>query len=221
MTASCPVVVLISGRGTNMCVLADQARAGLLPIDIRAVISDRADAPGLQLARERNIPTATLALRDFASRDAFDLRLAELVDSYQPKLVVLAGYMKILSSAFVRQFSGRLLNIHPSLLPKYPGLHTHRRALAAQDREHGASVHFVIEELDSGPIVIQGRVPVKLNDSEAALAARVHQAEHKIYARAVDWYARGRLAWKDGQAWFDGRPLHTPIVEDFESECPP
>lgn len=221
MTPSCPVVVLISGRGTNMCVLADQARSGLLPIEIRAVVSDRADAPGLQLARERNIPTDTIALRDFPSRDAFDMRLGELVDSYQPKLVVLAGYMKILSPTFVKRFSGRLLNIHPSLLPKYPGLHTHRRALAAQDREHGASVHFVIEKLDSGPIVIQGRVPVQLNDSEATLAARVHQAEHMIYARAVDWYARGRLALQDGQAWLDSRPLPTPVIEDFNSERMP
>jgi phosphoribosylglycinamide formyltransferase-1 len=221
MTASCPVAVLISGRGTNMCALADQARKGKLPVDIRVVVSDRPDAPGLQLARERGIPTASLALRDFANREAFDLRLAEIVDGFHPELVVLAGYMKILSPAFVRQFTGRLLNIHPSLLPKYPGLHTHRRALTAQDRQHGASVHFVIEELDSGPIVIQGRVPVLPNDSEETLAARVQGAEHRIYGQAVEWYAKRRLVLQNGQAWLDGRPLPTPVIEDFDSERAP
>jgi phosphoribosylglycinamide formyltransferase-1 len=215
MTA-CPVVVLISGRGTNMCALADQARSGHLPIDIRAVISDRSDAPGLQLAHERGIATATLALRDFHSRDAFDARLADLVESYQPKLVVLAGYMKILSPAFVRRFSDRLLNIHPSLLPKYPGLHTHRRALSAQDAHHGASVHFVIDELDSGPIVIQGRLPILPNDSEPALAARVHRVEHIIYAKAVEWFARGRLTMNSGKAYLDGQPHSAPVILDFE-----
>jgi phosphoribosylglycinamide formyltransferase-1 len=204
-----------------MRVLADLARTGKLPIDIRVVISDRADAPGLQLAQERGIPTTSLALRDFATREAFDLHLAALVGSFHPELVVLAGYMKILSAAFVRQFSGRLLNIHPSLLPKYPGLHTHRRALAAQDLVHGASVHFVIEELDSGPIVIQGQVPVKSNDSEETLAARVQAAEHRIYAQAVEWHARKRLVLKDGQAWLDGRPLPSPVVENFDSEPKP
>jgi phosphoribosylglycinamide formyltransferase 1 len=214
----CPVVVLISGRGTNMCVLADQARSGQLPIEIRAVISDRADAPGLQLARDRSIATATLALRDFPTREAFDLKLAELVDSYQPKLVILAGYMKILSPAFVRRFAGRLLNIHPSLLPKYPGLHTHRRALAAQDSQHGASVHFVIEALDSGPLVIQGRVPVLPTDTEDALAARVHKVEHIIYAQAVDWFARGRLTMQTGKVQLDTLPHNTPVIVDVGSE---
>ncbi len=218
MMAPLPVVVLISGRGTNMCVIADHARSGTLPIEIRAVISDRADAPGLLLARERGIPTATLVLRDFPTREAFDLQLAELVESYQPKLVVLAGYMKILSAAFVQRFVGRLLNIHPSLLPKFPGLQTHRRALAAQDRQHGASVHFVTEELDSGPIVIQGRVPVLPNDTEERLAARVQRAEHIIYTKAVDWFARGRLSMRNGKACLDGKPLDTPVVEDVGSE---
>jgi phosphoribosylglycinamide formyltransferase-1 len=221
MTAPCPVAVLISGRGTNMRVLADLARKGELPIDIRVVVSDRADALGLQLARELGIPTASLALRDFADRDAFDQRLAELVESFHPDLVVLAGYMKILSPAFVRQFSTRLLNIHPSLLPKYPGLHTHRKALAAQDREHGASVHFVIEELDSGPIVIQGRIPVMVDDCEESLAARVQAAEHRIYAQAVEWFAMRRLVLKDGQAWLDGLPLTSPVIKDFDSEHQP
>jgi phosphoribosylglycinamide formyltransferase-1 len=218
MTAPCPVVILISGRGTNMCVLADQAAAGKLPIEIRAVVSDRADAPGLQLARDRNIPIHALALRDFPSRDAFDARLAEMVDSYHPQLVVLAGYMKILGDSFVRRFAGRLLNIHPSLLPKYPGLHTHRRALAAHDSHHGASVHFVIAALDSGPTVIQGRVPVLSEDTEASLAARVQLAEHIIYAKAIDWFARGRLTMSGDGVCLDGIARSTPEILDLVSE---
>src|SRR5882724_11343228 len=167
-----PIVILISGRGGNMCALVDQANAGRLPIDVRAVISDRADAPGLSRARERGVAIATLLQRDFPNRDAFDAQLADLVAGYAPSLVVLAGYMKILSATFVRRYAGRLLNIHPSLLPKYPGLQTHRRALANGDSEHGASVHFVVEELDSGPIVIQAKVRVLADDTEESLAAR-------------------------------------------------
>ncbi len=212
-----PVVILISGRGSNMCALADGARQGHLPIEIRAVISDRAAAAGLERARERQIPTHSLSLSDFPSRESFDASLAELVESFAPELVVLAGYMKILSPAFVRRFTGRLLNIHPSLLPKYPGLHTHRRALEAGDREHGASVHFVIEALDSGPSVLQGRVQVMPGDSEASLAARVHQAEHIIYPQAVDWFARGRLAMRNGKAWLDGRELKSPSIVEIPS----
>lgn len=214
MTARLPVVVLISGRGSNMCVLADRAQIDI-PIEIRAVISDRANAPGLDLARARGIPTATLALKDFPSREAFDERLATLVDSYEPQLVVLAGYMKILSAAFVRRFNGRLMNIHPSLLPNYPGLHTHRRAIEANDSHHGATVHFVIEELDRGPLVIQGRVPLLPSDTEDSLAARVQQAEHRIYAKAVDWFARGRLRMTDGKAQLDNAQLKLPVIEDF------
>jgi phosphoribosylglycinamide formyltransferase 1 len=214
MTTRLPVVVLISGRGSNMRVLAERAQRDI-PIDIRAVISDRANAPGLDLARALAIPTATLALKDFASREAFDERLATLVESYEPQLVVLAGYMKILSAAFVRRFNQRLINIHPSLLPKYPGLHTHRRALEAHDSHHGATVHFVVEELDSGPLIVQGRVPVLPNDTEQSLAARVHKAEHRIYAKAVDWFARGRLRMIDGEARLDNSALKLPVVEDF------
>jgi len=218
MIAPLPVVILISGRGSNMSALADRARSGDLPIEIRAVISDRAAAPGLELARELGIPTASIALREFPTREAFDLKLAELVASYQPQLVLLAGYMKILSTEFVRQFTGRLLNIHPSLLPKYPGLHTHRRALAAQDSKHGASVHFVTEALDSGPVIIQGGVTVEPGDTEMSLAARVQRAEHIIYAQAVDWFARGRLKMRGDNAWLDDKPLATPIVKCLDSE---
>jgi len=213
-----PIVILISGRGGNMCALVDQANAGRLPIDVRAVISDRADAPGLSRARERGVAIATLLQRDFPNRDAFDAQLADLVAGYAPSLVVLAGYMKILSATFVRRYAGRLLNIHPSLLPKYPGLQTHRRALANGDSEHGASVHFVVEELDSGPIVIQAKVRVLADDTEESLAARVHQVECAIYPQAVDWFARGRLAMRDGTVWLDGERLTEPASYSLESE---
>jgi phosphoribosylglycinamide formyltransferase-1 len=206
---------LLSGRGTNLCALADRARHGKLPIDIRAVISDRADAAGLDRARERDIPALSLSLRDFPSREAFDSHLGDLVAGFAPGLVVLAGYMKILSPTFVRRFTGKLINIHPSLLPKYPGLHTHRRALAAGEREHGASVHFVVEALDSGPTIVQGRVPVKSTDTEDSLAARVQQAEHIIYPQAVDWIACGRVIMRDNRVVFDGKELTTPAQIDI------
>jgi phosphoribosylglycinamide formyltransferase-1 len=218
MTQPFPVVVLLSGRGSNMRVLAEQTRQGKLPIDLRAVISDKADAGGLALARDFGIDTATLTARDYANREAFDAALATQVESYAPRLVVLAGYMRILSGAFVRQFLGRLVNIHPSLLPKYPGLHTHRRALEAGDKEHGATVHFATEELDAGPAILQGRVSVMADDTEATLSARVQQAEHIIYAQAVAWFAEGRIAMRDGRTWLDDKLLATTPVIDVGSK---
>jgi len=214
MTERFPVVVLLSGRGSNLQVLAEQARQGRLPIDIRAVISDKPAAGGLAIASSFGIATSALAPREFPDREAFDAALAERVEAYAPKLVVLAGYMRILSSAFVRRFLGRLINIHPSLLPKYPGLHTHRRALEAHDTQHGASVHFVVEELDSGPTIVQGRVPILRDDTEAALSARVQRAEHIIYPQAVQWLAQGRVAMRDGKTWLDGKLLeHAPVID--------
>jgi phosphoribosylglycinamide formyltransferase-1 len=217
MTQQLPVVVLLSGRGSNMRAIAEQAKLGELPIVIRAVISDRADAGGLALARELGIPTVSLSPKEFEDRNAFDAALAERVESHAPKLVLLAGYMRILSGAFVRQFLGRLLNIHPSLLPKYPGLNTHRRVLEAGDREHGATVHFVTEDLDAGPAIVQGRVPVLAGDTEAALSARVQRVEHMIYPQAVAWMAAGRVAMQAGKTYLDGKLIdHAPIV-DFNS----
>jgi phosphoribosylglycinamide formyltransferase 1 len=218
MTEKLPVVILISGRGSNMCALADRSRQGSLPIDIRAVISDRADAPGLQLARDRGIRTESLTLRDFADRAAFDVALSRTVANFEPQLVILAGYMKILHPDFVRSFHDRTLNIHPSLLPKYPGLHTHRKALAAGDKEHGATVHFVTDVLDGGPLIVQGRVPVHAADSEESLAARVHGAEHIIYPLAVEWFAQRRLVMRDGKVWLGGKELSSPVVVDVAAE---
>jgi phosphoribosylglycinamide formyltransferase-1 len=214
--APVPVVVLLSGRGSNMRVIAEQARDGRLPIHISAIVSDRVDAGGVQIARELGIEVATLAARSFPDRTAFDAALAQRVESYAPQIVLLAGFMRILSGAFVRQFLGRLINIHPSLLPKYPGLHTHRRALEAGDREHGVTVHFVTEELDAGPTIAQARVPVLPGDTEDALSARVQRAEHILYPQAVDWLARGRVSMRDGATWMDGKALTSPPVVDMK-----
>jgi phosphoribosylglycinamide formyltransferase-1 len=206
------VVVLASGRGSNLRAIAERADRGELPVRIVAVVSDRPQAAALDWARGRGIPADSLQPSDYAGRDAYGAALGELVESHAPGLVVLAGFMRILSDGFVARFAGRLLNIHPSLLPLYPGLHTHRRALEAGDAEHGASVHFVTAELDGGPVVLQARVPVHPGDDESLLAARVLRVEHEIYPRCIGWFAAGRLAWREGRPWLDGRPLEEPVI---------
>jgi phosphoribosylglycinamide formyltransferase-1 len=192
--------------------IAAQIDSGKVPARIAAVISDRAEAGALDWARTRGIATAVLSPRDFADREAYGVALADVVDAFAPGLVVLAGFMRILSDGFVGRFAGRMLNIHPSLLPKYPGLHTHRRALAAGDPDHGASVHFVTPELDGGPVVLQARVPVLPGDDETSLAARVLREEHLIYPECISWFAAGRLVLRDGVPWLDGRRLDSPVV---------
>ncbi len=206
-----PVVALISGRGTNLQAIIDQARSGELPVEIRAVISNRPDAAGLERARRAGIPAEVVDHRAFPSREAFEHALMEAIDRHRPGLVVLAGFMRVLGPAFVEHYRGRMLNIHPSLLPEFRGLHTHERALAAGVREHGASVHFVTEELDGGPVVVQAVVPVLPGDDPERLAARVLEQEHRIYPLAIRWFAEGRLALRDGRAWLDGRPLERPV----------
>jgi len=207
-----PIVILISGRGSNMHAIAERAANGELPVDVRAVISDKADAPGLATAASMNIPTRSLSAREFADRPSYDQALAALVQSFEPELVVLAGFMRILSPGFIAAFADRILNIHPSLLPLYRGLHTHRRALEAGDTQHGCSVHFVTEELDGGPLVIQAQVKILPGDSESTLSARVQQQEHRIYSQAIDWFARRRLQLREQRAWLDGRPLEAPVI---------
>ncbi|MBK6349726.1 MAG: phosphoribosylglycinamide formyltransferase [Proteobacteria bacterium] len=221
MTAPTPllrVVVLVSGRGSNLRAIAARAAAGELAVRIEAVVSDRADAGALEWARARGIPTSVLSPRNFPDREAYGRALGDIVESHAPQLVVLAGFMRILSDEFVLRFSGRMLNIHPSLLPRYAGLHTHRRALGAGDREHGASVHFVTPELDGGPVVLQARVPIVAGDDEASLAARVLREEHVIYPRCIGWFAAGRLAFRDGAAWLDGKRLDAPVVCGCETK---
>ena len=207
MPATCDVVVLLSGTGSNLQALIDSTRTGDSPVRIAAVISNRSDAYGLQRARDAGIDTRALDHKAFEGREAFDSALIELIDAFNPKLVVLAGFMRILSADFVRHYEGRLLNIHPSLLPKYKGMHTHQRALDAGDREHGCSVHFVTEELDGGPLVVQAVVPVESGDSAQTLAQRVHTQEHRIYPLAVRWFAEGRLILGDQGALLDGQLL--------------
>ncbi|RMP67704.1 hypothetical protein ALQ18_01531 [Pseudomonas marginalis pv. marginalis] len=207
MPARCDVVVLLSGTGSNLQALIDSTRIGDSPVRIAAVISNRSDAYGLQRARDAGIETRSLDHKAFDGREAFDGALVELIDTFNPKLVVLAGFMRILSAAFVRHYEGRLLNIHPSLLPKYKGMHTHQRALDAGDSEHGCSVHFVTEELDGGPLVVQAVVPVESQDSAQTLAQRVHTQEHKIYPLAVRWFAEGRLILGEQGALLDGQLL--------------
>ncbi len=209
-----PVVVLISGSGSNLQALIDGAANGELPIRIEAVISNEPDAFGLERARRAGIPAEVVDHRDFASREAFDQALMAAIDRHHPGLVVLAGFMRILTPGFVHHYAGRLLNIHPSLLPKYQGLHTHRRALEAGDAEHGASVHFVTEELDGGPVIIQAKVPVLADDTPERLAARVLEKEHRIYPLVVKWFAQGRLRLDGDQVRFDDRPLTRPLLLD-------
>lgn len=207
MSQTCDVVVLLSGTGSNLQALIDSTRTGDSPVRIAAVISNRSDAYGLQRARDTGIETRSLDHKAFEGREAFDSALVELIDAFNPKLVVLAGFMRILSADFVRHYEGRLLNIHPSLLPKYKGMHTHQRALDAGDSEHGCSVHFVTEELDGGPLVVQAVVPVESDDSAQTLAQRVHTQEHRIYPLAVRWFAEGRLILGDQGALLDGQLL--------------
>jgi phosphoribosylglycinamide formyltransferase-1 len=201
-----PVVILISGRGSNLQSIIDAARRNL-PIELRAVISNRDSAAGLQRARHAGIPTAVLGHRGFSNRQAFDAALTAVIDSYGAELVVLAGFMRILTPDLVAHFRGRMLNIHPSLLPAFPGLHTHARALAAGLREHGASVHFVTEQVDGGPVIVQARVPVLAGDDAQTLAARVLEQEHRIFPLAIRWFAEGRLRLEGEHAVLDGRPL--------------
>lgn len=205
-----PVVVLISGSGSNLQAMIDGSEDDL-PVEIRAVISNETGAYGLERARNAGIATEILDHRGFDSREDFDRQLMTLIDSYQPGLVVLAGFMRILTPGFVHNYLGRLLNIHPSLLPKYQGLHTHRRALDAGDKEHGASIHFVTEELDGGPVILQARVPVLPGDDPDTLASRVLKKEHLIYPMAVRWFAEKRLRLQDNHIIMDGHPLSQPV----------
>jgi phosphoribosylglycinamide formyltransferase 1 len=198
MRAMKNIVILISGRGSNMQAIVRAAKAEQWPCRIAAVISNRADAEGLQFAAQQGIATAVVPNKNFPSREAFDVALQAEIDRFLPDLVVLAGFMRILTPAFVEHYAGRMLNIHPSLLPSFPGLGTHRQALAAGVKVHGVTVHFVTAELDHGPIVAQATVPVLPDDDEHALADRILVQEHVIYPRAVRWFVENRLSIQNG-----------------------
>lgn len=194
------LVILISGRGSNMEAIVRACAQERWPAEIAAVIANRPDAAGLAFAASHGVATAVVDHRSFDGRDSFDAALAAEIDRFSPDLIVLAGFMRILTPAFVRRYEGRLLNIHPSLLPSFKGIHTHQQALDAGVALHGASVHFVIPELDSGAIVAQGAVPVRAGDDAAALAQRVLAVEHVLYPRAVRWFVDGRLRLENGRA---------------------
>lgn len=215
-----PVVVLISGHGSNLQAILDATASGELPIEIRAVISNRPGAYGLERAKQAGVPTATVDHTLFPDRRAFETALRETVDSCRPGLVVLAGFMRVLTPEFVNHYRGRMMNIHPSLLPAFPGLHTHQRALEASVKEHGASVHFVTDEVDGGPLIIQARVPLHPGDTPDTLAARVLKQEHRIYPLAIRWFAEGRLGMKDEYVLLDGRKLEKPVQLHANAEVP-
>lgn len=192
------VVVLVSGRGSNLDAMFN---AG---VPVAGVISNQAEAGGLRLAERRGVPTRVVSHRDYPTREAFDAALAAAIEGFRPRLVAMAGFMRIVTPGFVARFSGRLMNIHPSLLPSFPGLSTHARALSAGVKVHGCTVHFVTAELDHGPIIIQAAVPVRPGDTSESLAARVLREEHEVYPRAIRWFLEGRLVIEDGVVRVDG-----------------
>ena len=208
MTANiCKLVILISGNGSNLQSFIDTVNSGQLKAHIAAVISNRPKAQGLERAAAAGITIESIDHTGFTSRADFDAELSQRIDNYHPDLVILAGFMRILTPGFVKHFHGKLVNIHPSLLPKYAGLNTHQRAIDAGDDEAGATVHFVTEELDGGPAVIQARVPVTADDSADSLATRTLAVEHQIYPLAAQWFSEGRLRLQANAAWLDDKPL--------------
>jgi phosphoribosylglycinamide formyltransferase-1 len=212
------VAVLVSGRGSNLRALIEAQQNAHLPIEIVGVFSDKADCQALALAEQAAIPTTALSARDFATREAFDDALFDRIAAVQPDLIVCAGYMRIISDAAVRRFEGRMINIHPSLLPKYPGLQTHARAIAAGDREHGASVHRVIPALDAGPVLAQARVAVHPGDTAETLARRVLAREHALLVQSVRWLAERRASLAGTEFHRDGQPLSAPLLLNDQNQ---
>ncbi len=210
-TPPLPIVILISGHGSNLQAIIDAVRSGELPVEIRCVISNRPDAYGLLRAREAGIPTRIVNHSVYTDRRVFDHDLLQTIDAFQPSLVVLAGFMRILGPGLIDHYQGRMMNIHPSLLPAYPGLDTHQRVIDAKEKHHGASVHFVTNELDSGPVIIQGRVSVSPDDDVNSLNARVQELEHHIYPLAIKWFAERRLELAGDTIMFDRKPLSQPV----------
>ena len=212
MSGALRTVVLVSGDGSNLQAILAHSHTGALGISVVGVISDRPGARALERANRAGVPALAVDYSAAGSRPVFAARLATALETLRPDLLVLAGFMRILDTELVEQYRGRMLNVHPSLLPKFPGLHTYRRALEAGEREHGATVHFVIPELDSGPGILQYKVPIRAGDTESSLRDRVRAGEHVIYPRAIAWLAAGRVLLNDGAAWLDGVRLAQPVV---------
>jgi phosphoribosylglycinamide formyltransferase-1 len=211
------LAILISGRGSNMEAVAKACRDGRIAASVAVVISDREGAGGLAVARELGIETAVVSWKSFPDRAAFERGIIEQIEAHRADIIVLAGFMRVLSPEFTSRYEGRIINIHPALLPKHRGLHTHARVLEARDTEHGASVHFATAELDGGPVVLQSRVAVRPAETESELAARVLSTEHVILPKVIGWLADERLKWRDGKGWLDGRALDAPMVEEFDA----
>ncbi|MDH3304628.1 MAG: phosphoribosylglycinamide formyltransferase [Gammaproteobacteria bacterium] len=216
MAARCKTAILISGSGTNLQAFIDRVGCGALDLELCVVFSNKPDAYGLVRARDAGIPTACIEHGQFADRSAFDRAVAAKLDEWRPNLLVLAGFMRILSPDFLTHYAGRILNIHPALLPAYPGLNTHQRVLDAGDRWHGSTVHFVTEKLDGGPRILQGRLPVTAGETADQLAARVQAIEHQIYPEAAGWVGEGRVEFRDDRTWIDGVMSDEPVIRMFD-----
>ena len=212
-----PIVVLISGSGSNLQAIIDAIEAKQLNADIRAVISNRPDAFGLQRAEKAGITTHILDHKDYSDRESFDQALIQIIDSHEPALVILAGFMRILTDDFVNHYARRMLNIHPSLLPEFRGLNTHQRALDAGRKQHGVSIHYVTNELDSGPLILQAVINVEDTDTADTLAEKIHQQEHVIYPMVIQWLAEDRLQYINNQLVFDQQPLTSPLIWENNS----
>lgn len=213
--SACKTAILISGSGTNLQAFIDQVAAACIDLDLCLVFSNRPDAYGLTRAGEAGIPTACIEHGNFDDRETFDRAVAAALDEHEPGLLILAGFMRILSPWFVRHYEGRILNIHPALLPAYPGLDTHQRVLDAGEKWHGSTVHFVTEELDGGPRILQGKLRIGHGETADELCARVQAVEHQIYPEAAQWFGQGRLEYREGAAWLDGKLLREPLQSNF------
>ncbi len=207
--------ILVSGSGSNLQSFIDQVADNRVDLEIAVVMANRRDAYGLTRAKNSGIETACIEHGQFADREAFDRAVAKELDRFEPALIILAGYMRILSPWFVRHFHGKILNIHPALLPLYPGLHTHDRVLKAGDSQHGSTVHFVTDELDGGPRIMAGRIAIRADDTADTLMSRVQAVEHQIYPQAAQLFAEGRVTYNDGNAWLDGKIMTDPLTLDY------
>ncbi len=216
MAGRCKTAILISGSGTNLQAFIDAVQDGDLDLKLTVVFSNNPDAYGLQRAEQAGIPTACIQHSEFPDRESFDHAVIAELDRFEPDLLILAGFMRILSPAFVAHYAGKILNVHPALLPLYPGLNTHQRVLDAGDQWHGSTVHFVTEELDGGPRILQGRLAIVPGESADELATRVQTVEHQIYPEAAGWVGSGKVIFRDGQAWIDGELAAEPIIQSYQ-----
>lgn len=216
---SCSIAILVSGVGSNFQSILDHIQQGHINANIACIISNNPDAYSLVRAKQADIPIHVIERKNYTSRETFGQELIRILEAYSIRLIVLAGFMHVLSNTFIQAYPGRILNIHPSLLPKFPGLHTHQRALKADETEHGCSVHFVTANLDQGPLIIQAKVPVKTTDNAERLAARVLEKEHIIYPLAVKWFSQNKLSCSNNAIYFDNEPLSTHIILTAKHEA--